>query len=211
MQTSGKRSITSRPVADRTSKVAGLGLAVSLVFFGAIVGIACSPGSLPSDFPLAGGSGAGGVGGAGGGGGPDGGGGPAVGPSTAVADCPKFKTLGEADGYFASRCGFNPLCHGTGAVWTDLQKPNIWMRLLNEKTKVDCTGADTKVIDGTAWMKSLMLVKASQMTPTCPSGMTPGTVMPPPPDLQTVTPKVPALTPEEVTCISNFTKAASGK
>jgi hypothetical protein len=216
MQTSGKSSITSCLVAHRTTKVAGLGLAASLVIF-ATAGVACSPGSLPPGFNATGAGGSGGTGAAGTGGmGGAGGGGMAPSADTPVANCMKFTTLGQADGWFQMRCGFNAACHGSGAPWTDMtmQAP-LWSKLIDKKPVIACAGGNTKLIDKAEWMKSMILVKATQMAPACPSGgMTPGTIMPPPPEMQALpagTMKAPPLAPDEVTCITEFVKAASGK
>src|SRR4051812_39649209 len=95
MQTSGKSSISSRPVSDWTTKVAGLGLAsAAFIVFAIGTGTSCSPGGIdnPDQFITgAGGSGAGGAGaapgGAGGGGtgGAGGAGGSTPGPAAPEA------------------------------------------------------------------------------------------------------------------------------
>src|SRR5437762_2916496 len=153
MQTSGKRSITSGLVAHRTSKVAGLGRAASLMIFAAI-GVACSPGSLPPDFATAGaGGGAAGAGGTPGTGGMGGaGGGGATTADTPVANCAKFSTLGMADGWFQMRCGFNSACHGAMAPWTDMPMlAPLWSKLIDRKPTIACGGSNTKLIDKADW------------------------------------------------------------
>jgi hypothetical protein len=209
MQTSGKCSIPSGPRADRVTKVAGLGLVVTFFLMAAGAGTSCSPGSInPEDF-----AGAGGGSGAGGSGGstpPIAGMGPTA--ATAVEGCSKFKTLGEGDAFLKMRCGFNPVCHGSGAIWTDMTKQDLWKLLLNVAPKVGCMGGSAKLIDGADWSKSFILVKAQQMVPACPSGgSAPGTVMPPPEMSQGQTPKAPPLAADEVTCLGNYAKAAAGK
>lgn len=203
MQTSGKRSITFRPASDRTTRVAGLGLRTSLWFFAVTTVVSCSPGSLPDGF-VDGGPGGGGTGGTGGG--------VAVTAATPVANCSKFGTLGEADAWFQMRCGINSGCHGSTAVWTDMQAlAPLWSKLPDRKPIIACLGGNTKLVDKADWMKSFLIVKTSQMVPACPSGMNAGTVMPPPAAMQPAGVMAAPLMPDEVACIAQFAQAAAGK
>ena len=210
MQTSGKRSIISRPVSDRTTRVAGLGLSASFLFFAMTIVVSCSPGELPSEFQGMETGGSGGSGGTGGAGGA---------PATTTADtpvmnCPKFSTLGAADTWFQMRCGINSTCHGTGAVWTDMQTQTapLWMKAVNKAPAIACFGGMAKLIDKTDWMRSYLIIKTSQAMPACPSGgMGPGTIMPPPAALQGAGVMAAPLTAEEQTCISQFAQAAAGR
>jgi len=204
--TSGKRSITSRLVDDRTTRVAGLGLRTTFLFSVMTIVVSCSPGSLPDGFAGAGG----GAGGAGGSGPP-----PTVTENTPVANCSKFTTLGLADAWFTMRCGFNGACHGNGAPWTDMTQAPLWMKLQNKKPIVACSGGSAKLIDTTDWMKSYLFIKTSQMAPACPSGgIAPGTIMPPPDAMQALPAGVAHAAPlaaDELTCVAQFAQAAAGQ
>jgi hypothetical protein len=221
MQTSGNRSSFYRPATRRSTRVAGVGMAVGFMF--AVAGLgACSPGSLPGDFqvpgvtPATGGTSGGNTGGApgpaaggsvgsmgGSGGMPSAGG--AVSPSTPVANCTKFSTLGDADGFFKMRCGVASNCHGASAPWTEMSGTNLFMSLLDAKPKFDCTS--DKIINSGDYMKSLLVAKTSQMAPACPTGGTSAMALMPPANMM---PMMAPLNPDEVTCIQQFAKAASG-
>ncbi len=203
----------------------GVGAGVGLIF--ATTWLSCSPGTLAPEFdcgkpncgidpggapqPTGGGMG-GGMGGtsggmAGRGGGGGGGAAVAVNANTPLTKCPKYPTLGKMDDFFAMRCGTATLCHATGAPWTDLKMPAVWMRLLDKKPVVSCDMG--KIIDKATPANSIMLAKTKQMMPVCPpnTGTVIGTVMPP----LNNTEKQPPLTAEEVACIENFVTAAAGK
>jgi hypothetical protein len=91
-----------------------------------------------------------------------------------------------------------------------MHKPDMWMRLRDVNTKVDCTPG-SKLIDSSDWTKSMILIKTQQAMPTCPTGFAPGTVQPPPAELQAIDVKVPPLDATEKQCIVEFIKAAAGR
>jgi hypothetical protein len=215
MQTSGNRSSFYRPVSSWTSRVAGMGLAVGLLFAASVAGTSCSPGTLPPDFqPVVGSGGTAPTGGTGGtsgsgGGNPTGGMGGMAGSvtrDTKVASCSKFKTLGESDDYLKMRCGAGKgACHSTGAVWTNMDGPDTWKTFLMKNATLSCGGA--KLIDSADWMNSLIVIKTSQAMPKCPGAQAiPGDLMP----SKLADPMQVALSADEVTCFQQLAKAASG-
>jgi hypothetical protein len=206
MQTSGNRSITSRPVGDWTTKVAGLRRAFGFVLCAISASMACAPGSLPPDFVAGGASGAGGggVGGAGGSGGVGGsagaggsgggmdaappvggaGGGGAAAPAACGRLTPPIASLTDVETLFVSpRCGIGPppggFCHSAVFEPKGLDKANmVQMLLVNQKAKVSCMN-DTYITKGD-YTKSFVLAKitAPTDTVTCPSGGMGGSRMP---------------------------------
>jgi hypothetical protein len=104
-----------------------------------------------------------------------------------------------------------------GAPWTDMmtQAPLWKWADLAKKPTLACLGGMAKLIDKTDWMKSFLFIKTSQMVPACPSGgMGPGTIMPPPPELQALpagVAKSMPLDPDELKCVAQFAQAAAGR
>jgi hypothetical protein len=179
MQTSGNRSITSRPVADRTTKVAGLGLVSSFVFL-ALAAASCSPGNLPGEFETGGtgatGGGAGGTGGAGGGTGGTGGtgGSPGAMPPAACMNLNlMISSIPDIESKFiASRCGKGPsgsVCHAS-VFPPRLDSPDMTAMLLVNKVGNLCK-SDPYIKKGDA-AKSFIMAKIMADGPTvdCPSG-----------------------------------------
>lgn len=222
------QSFKSVPRAGRDSVGrAGVGVGAGLGLILATTWLSCSPGALAPEFDCskancgvdpgtgaaAGGGGpvaTGGSTGAAGRAGTGGGGAPvAVNANTPLTKCTKYPTLGKMDEFFTMRCGTTPLCHGTGAVWTDMKMPAVWMRLLDKAPVVSCSKG--KILDKTTPANSIMLVKAKNMMPACPPNTgdptSIGTVMPPPNN----TDKQAPLTAEEIACLENFVTAAAGK
>src|SRR4051812_38706834 len=172
MQTSGKSSITSRPVSDWTTKVVGLGLAAAFVVIAIGAGTSCSPGSIdnPDIYTTgAGGSGGGGAGGAGGAGGSP--------PPAADAPgaCGRLNISRVADvetKFVAPRCGMgNGTCHASVFPPRGLDKPDmVQMLFVNGKGTTFCT-KDPYIVKGDA-MKGFLMAKimATGNDVTCPSG-----------------------------------------
>jgi hypothetical protein len=147
-----------------------------------------------------------------GGGGNGGSGGTAMAPpgTTKVANCAKYPTLAAMDDFFLTRCADNVACHAT-VVYSDFKMPEVWRRMFNKNAYASCK--KTKMLDPTDYRKSMFLAK-QQAPVTCPitngDQDLPGDTMPPPPAKQLRPDKVAALTAEELTCLENFVKAATG-
>lgn len=125
---------------------------------------------------------------------------------TPVANCAKWPTIGAMDQFFVGRCGLTPSCHGTGTVWTDMQRPNAWERFNKEGTSranVSCKGGF--LAHPTNWPDSVLWTKTRAPT-ICPPGTTgmAGLTMPP---QMTYDPKTPLLSPEEDNCLEGFLRA----
>jgi hypothetical protein len=181
MQTSGNRSIISRPVVDRSTRGSGLGLASAFLFLALGAG-SCSPGSLPPDFPTAtGGTMITGTGGAGGMGGMGGTGGAPPGPAAAGCASLQVTTLAEFETKFiAPKCGMgNGTCHQTLFPPKGLDKADmVSMLLVGQRGTMYCMN-DTYIKKG-EWMKSYVWAKISTtgMNVDCPSGGMGGLRMP---------------------------------
>jgi hypothetical protein len=188
MQTSGKSSISSRPVSDWTTKVAGLGLAsAAFIVFAIGTGTSCSPGGIdnPDQFITgAGGSGTGGAGAAPGGAGGGGAGGAGGSPPASAAPeaCGRLNiaTLADVETKFiAPRCGMGTgSCHASLFAPKGLDKPDmVSMLLVDRKGSVYCM-QDAYIAKGNP-SKSYVLAKIMATDKvTCPSGGDGGAKMP---------------------------------
>lgn len=127
--------------------------------------------------------------------------------STPVADCAAWKTIGEMDGFFATRCGVNSDCHGTGTPFGDLSGPNLWETITRQTAKVACAGA--RLADSADWRNSALWTK-SQSPPSCPPGAAaaPGLEMPP---QRIYAPTTPPLDSTEMKCLEGFLRALSAR
>jgi hypothetical protein len=160
-----------------------------------------------------GGSGGGGTGGGGSGGNRDGGGMEmlkVVTRDTPVADCPnEFNTVGKMDAFFKMRCGPDGSnCHtpAFAIAWRDFNTADVWMRMADPATKTAaCAGS--RIIDNRNWASSLMLAKVKDPV-ACPPGSTgaAGLRMPPP----GMVPMMNPLSADELKCLENFVRAATG-
>jgi hypothetical protein len=201
-------------------RTAGGGMAVGVLIFGSVFWLSCQPGELPCDQDqwqaICAGQTAGGAGGSttpppaaapgGGGAAPPSAAPPAaVTATTAVMDCAMWPTLGDMDKFFLMRCGVSASCHGTGALWTDMQKQGVWERFKTDKAKVSCMGS--QLANPTSWSDSVIWRK-TQSPAMCPGGSgSAGLTMPP---QMTYEPKMPALSQAELKCLEGFLKAISG-
>jgi hypothetical protein len=121
-------------------------------------------------------------------------------------DCAMWPTLGDMDKFFLMRCGLNSTCHGTGALWTDMQKQGAWERFKTDKAKVSCMGG--QLANPTNWQDSVLWTK-TQSPASCPGGTgSAGLTMPP---QMTYEPKTMALSPAELKCLEGYLKAIGGK
>ena len=129
---------------------------------------------------------------------------------TKVANCAKYPTLAAMDDFFATRCADNIVCHAT-VVYSDFKMPEVWRRMFNKNAYASCK--KSKMLDPSDYRKSMFLAK-QQAPVACPitngDQDLPGDTMPPPPAKQLRPDKVAALTPDELTCLENFVKAATG-
>jgi hypothetical protein len=197
-------------------RTAGVGKVVGALVFGSVLWLSCQPGELPCDSPEwqmvctqpASATGSGtppATGGAGGGAPPA----AAISATTPIANCGQWPTLGDMDKFFAMRCGVNATCHGTGAVWTDMQKAGMWKTVTTDLTanaKVSCAGQ--KLANPTNWRESVLWLK-TQSPASCPGGAAnAGLTMPP---QMTYEPKLPVLNQTEIACLEGFLKAVTGK
>ena len=192
--------------AHQTRMMVGVGTAVGAVMVLGSVLVGCAPGTICDKAgyeeqcmnPVGGtgGSGGGGSGGSGGSGGTggsrDGGGmeaaGATVGPSTAVANCTMYPTVGKMDDFFKARCGTNSACHDN-MIWTDMKSANAYTRMIDKPANFTCrtTAGTTKLINKQNWRQSFIYVKTHEMMPGCPDGSTSpmlNTIMPPPASAQ---------------------------
>jgi hypothetical protein len=200
-------------------RTAGVGMAVGALIFGTVLWSSCQPGELPCNEEQWKGiceQAAGGAGGsaappsqpAPGAGGATGAPPPpaaAISASTPVMDCAMWPTLGDMDKFFLMRCGVNATCHGTGALWTDMQKQGAWERFKTDKAKVSCMGG--QLANTANWRDSVLWTK-TQSPAACPGGSgSAGLTMPP---QMTYEPKLPVLSPAESKCLEGFLKAISG-
>jgi hypothetical protein len=216
--------------SPKVTKAVGVGLVMAAALTaGGLASSGCQPGALPDcdgdeecrekyvrvsasggssgSGGSGGGSGSGGTGGGSGGGG--GTGSVTVNAMTKVAGCDKFDTLGGADAFFKMRCGSGVGCHQKAydMVWQDYETPEVWRRMVNRKAIASCA-PDGKVIDGSDYAKSVLLIKTNDPMIKCPDGSKAGADPMPPPSMAAM---YPALTDGEKTCIENFVKAAAGK
>jgi hypothetical protein len=128
---------------------------------------------------------------------------------TAVADCPKWPTLGEMDKFFAMRCAAGMLCHvkTSAAIWSDMETKDVWQRLKDKKPISACNAGT--LINSTNWRDSVIWAKVQPGNmPVCPAGAaSPGVMMPPQMGYE---PKLEPVSDEERKCLEGFLRAATG-
>ena len=124
-------------------------------------------------------------------------------PSTPVADCPAYKTIGEMDAFFAMRCGSNSACHAPPGPFGDFKAAKVYDRTFN-KPSIECK--NELLIDPVDPMKSVLWLK-TQDPPKCAAG---SSIPPRMPSKIPGMDEVP-LKPEESTCLQNYLKALAGK
>jgi hypothetical protein len=222
MQTSGNRSSFYRPATRRSTRVAGVGMAVGFMF--AVAGLgACSPGSLPTDFPVNGvAPAAGGTTGSNTGGAP----GPAAGGSVGsmggsggtpsaggdigtrpLANCAAYATVNDYETkLLVPQCGKSG-CHVAGGLAPpDMAMPNIYSRLLDKFVSYAATTCDKgkdKLIDSSGTAEtSFFVAKMRDKMPKCPSGAAGGLQMPF---------GLAALPQSDIDCTVAYVKAVLGK
>jgi hypothetical protein len=194
-----------------------------LLLAGGLIWLGCQPGTLPCSKDKeweaicanvdGGGGGLGGASGSGGGSGGGGaqsggsGGGMADGggsggnggvtASTPVMNCADWKTAGEMDKFFQTKCGGdNSACHSTNGAFGDYKTADFWSRLnMGLKSKFTC--GMVPLADTADHTKGLLWARAQEM-PKCPNGSSAGARMPPLP--------MPALNATEMACLENFVK-----
>ncbi len=141
--------------------------------------------------------------------------GSALSAATVVKKCDTYPTVGDMDRLFAKSCGVgtNSSCHQVKGVYGDFKTADIWKRVKDVKTALTCIDGDkAKMVDSQNVANSMLLVKIKQATPVCPTGTgmgkasEAGNIMPPLPKDQLGV-SVPALTPDELTCIEGFVNA----
>jgi hypothetical protein len=199
----------ARPHPTRT-----VATTVGAVMLGGLLWLSCQPGELPCDSTpewgaLCSRGGAGGTGGTGTGG--TGGGAPVLMATTAVPDCADFRTLGEMDRFFSSRCGIGDLCHNARSPWTPMPTTGVWDTFTKEATsvaKVSCGGG--KLTNRATWTDSVVWTKTQTPVMPCPPGSTgtsTGLSMPPQKDYMPIT--LP-LSTAELKCLEGFLKVIAG-
>jgi hypothetical protein len=120
--------------------------------------------------------------------------------ATPIAGCRAYRTVGEMDQFFAARCSGGPACHSHAIPFGDLKSPDVYARVADKPTIVNCTKA-AKWADTSNWSKSVLWLKSLDM-PVCPDGTPGGLSMPSEPSTR--------LDAEELACLEGFLKALSG-
>jgi hypothetical protein len=186
MQTSGNGSSISRPAGGRTTRAAGVGLAIGAVVMVTGAWISCSPGELNCDkvtCPNGSGGSGGGEAGSGGGGGSAAAGGSGGGGGTAPSECDSLGVKTPTDfetKFIVAKCSTS-MCHGPTSAFFPKglsQQSMIRSLLVGKKGQLYCK--NDYYINKTDPSKSFVLAKISadgDMV-TCPSGGAGGLRMP---------------------------------